>query len=76
MIAGELLGFDEYIPAFLVATNSQISKGVNYGSGAAGIRDETGSHLVKETCFSFLETGSLPLKFSSLFFLLILEFNP
>ncbi|KAI3719113.1 hypothetical protein L6452_20004 [Arctium lappa] len=42
---GELLDFDEYFPAFLVATDSQISKGVNYGSGAAGIRDETGSHL-------------------------------
>ncbi|KAJ9563139.1 hypothetical protein OSB04_008299 [Centaurea solstitialis] len=42
---GELLDFDEYIPTFLVATDTQISKGVNYGSAAAGIRDETGSHL-------------------------------
>ncbi|XP_024988769.1 GDSL esterase/lipase At1g29670-like [Cynara cardunculus var. scolymus] len=44
-IIGELLDFDEYIPAFVTATDSHISKGVNYGSGAAGIRDETGSHL-------------------------------
>nr|KAJ0209788.1 hypothetical protein LSAT_V11C400175730 [Lactuca sativa] len=41
----ELLNFDEYIPTYSTVTDQQISKGVNYASGAAGIRDETGSHL-------------------------------
>ncbi|KAL2931071.1 hypothetical protein RDABS01_036481 [Bienertia sinuspersici] len=41
----ELLGFDEYIPPYSTATGRQILKGVNYASGAAGIRSETGQHL-------------------------------
>ncbi|KAL9236867.1 hypothetical protein vseg_011487 [Gypsophila vaccaria] len=41
----QLLGFEEFIPPFSTATLSQISKGVNYASGAAGIRIETGKHL-------------------------------
>ena len=44
--AAELLEFDDYIPPYATATNEQISTGVNYASGGAGIRDETGSHLV------------------------------
>ncbi|CAK9149241.1 unnamed protein product [Ilex paraguariensis] len=44
-IIAELLGFDSYIPPFATATGSNIVKGVNYGSGAAGIRDETGIQL-------------------------------
>ncbi|XP_071739772.1 GDSL esterase/lipase At1g29670-like [Rutidosis leptorrhynchoides] len=43
-IIGELLGFKEFIPPYPNATNEQISKGVNYASGGAGIRDESGSH--------------------------------
>lgn len=41
----ELLGFDEYIPPYSTAKDKQILKGVNYASGAAGIRSETGQHL-------------------------------
>ncbi|KAL3846146.1 hypothetical protein ACJIZ3_003549 [Penstemon smallii] len=42
-IIGELLGFDSYIPPFATAQGTEnIIKGVNYGSGAAGIRSESG----------------------------------
>ncbi|KAI3764848.1 hypothetical protein L2E82_14865 [Cichorium intybus] len=44
-VIGELLDFDEYIPTYATVTDQQINRGVNYASGAAGIRDETGSHL-------------------------------
>ncbi|KAL3846149.1 hypothetical protein ACJIZ3_003552 [Penstemon smallii] len=43
---GELLGFDSYIPPFATAKGTEnIIKGVNYGSGGAGIRSETGEKL-------------------------------
>ncbi|GKE72733.1 hypothetical protein Tco_1534774, partial [Tanacetum coccineum] len=42
---GELLDFNEFIPAYSTATDEQIGKGVNYGSGGAGIRRGTGRHL-------------------------------
>ncbi|KAK0591103.1 hypothetical protein LWI29_035644 [Acer saccharum] len=42
----ELLGFDNSIPSFARARGDEILKGVNYASGAAGIRDESGAHLV------------------------------
>ncbi|XP_019253781.1 PREDICTED: GDSL esterase/lipase At5g45670-like [Nicotiana attenuata] len=38
----ELLGFDSFIPPFVCARGKEILKGVNYASGVAGIRDETG----------------------------------
>ncbi|KAE8056674.1 hypothetical protein FH972_013422 [Carpinus fangiana] len=38
----EFLGFDNYIPPFATARGREILKGVNYASGAAGIRIETG----------------------------------
>uniref|UniRef100_A0A7N0UFR7 GDSL esterase/lipase n=1 Tax=Kalanchoe fedtschenkoi TaxID=63787 RepID=A0A7N0UFR7_KALFE len=38
----QLLGFPDFIPPFMTATGSQILKGVNYASGAAGIRRESG----------------------------------
>ncbi|CAO2842276.1 unnamed protein product [Amaranthus hypochondriacus] len=41
----ELLGFKDYIPPYSTAKGKQILKGVNYASGAAGIRSETGQHL-------------------------------
>ncbi|KAL3846150.1 hypothetical protein ACJIZ3_003553 [Penstemon smallii] len=45
-IIGELLGFDSYIPPFATAQGTDnIIKGVNYGSGSAGIRSETGEQL-------------------------------
>ncbi|CAM8878508.1 unnamed protein product [Rhodiola kirilowii] len=37
-----LLGFIDFIPSFLFASGSQLLQGVNYASGAAGIRDESG----------------------------------
>ncbi|KAK4389471.1 GDSL esterase/lipase [Sesamum angolense] len=42
---GELLGFDDYIPPFATAEGNEIIRGVNYASGSAGIRDETGEQL-------------------------------
>ncbi|KAB1221488.1 hypothetical protein CJ030_MR2G020840 [Morella rubra] len=45
LTAAELLGFATYIPSFANATGSDILKGVNYASGSAGIREETGKHL-------------------------------
>lgn len=42
---GQLLKFDDFIPPFATATDDAILKGVNYASGAAGIRDETGYHV-------------------------------
>ncbi|KAL4585762.1 hypothetical protein LXL04_010387 [Taraxacum kok-saghyz] len=52
---GQLLGFDNFIPPYVNATNQnqEISTGVNYGSGAAGIRDETGKNLVTTSDFVF-----------------------
>lgn len=50
LISGELLGFSNFIPPFATATDSQISTGVNYGSGGAGIREESGSQLVITIC--------------------------
>ncbi|XP_059461938.1 GDSL esterase/lipase At1g29670-like [Corylus avellana] len=38
----EFLGFDNYIRPFATARGRKILKGVNYASGAAGIRNETG----------------------------------
>ncbi|XP_052180814.1 GDSL esterase/lipase At1g29670-like [Diospyros lotus] len=44
-VIAELLGFDSFIPPFATASGTTILSGVNYGSGAAGIRDETGQQL-------------------------------
>ncbi|XP_076928831.1 GDSL esterase/lipase At5g45670-like [Bidens hawaiensis] len=43
-VIGQLLGFDEFIPTYATATDDQISKGVNYASGGAGILGKTGVH--------------------------------
>ncbi|KAE8056667.1 hypothetical protein FH972_013415 [Carpinus fangiana] len=40
----KFLGFDHYIPPFATARGRKILKGVNYASGAAGIRNETGQN--------------------------------
>lgn len=45
--AAELLGFDNFIPAF-ASGNSDIFNGLNYASASSGIRDETGDHLVNK----------------------------
>ncbi|KAL5053696.1 hypothetical protein RYX36_034378 [Vicia faba] len=41
----EILGFDHYIPPYANINCTNIVEGVNYASGAAGIRNETGTHL-------------------------------
>ncbi|XP_057450828.1 GDSL esterase/lipase At1g29670-like [Lotus japonicus] len=41
----QLLGFQEFIPPFANLNGSDILKGVNYASGSAGIRKESGSQL-------------------------------
>ncbi|KAL1205166.1 GDSL esterase/lipase [Cardamine amara subsp. amara] len=48
----ELLGFDNYIPAYSSVSGEQILQGVNYASAAAGIRDETGQQLGQRITFS------------------------
>ncbi|XP_027112023.1 GDSL esterase/lipase At1g29670-like [Coffea arabica] len=50
---GELLGFDSYIPPFANTKGRDITKGINYASGASGILDQTGRHL--GDLFSFNE---------------------
>ncbi|KVH96874.1 SGNH hydrolase-type esterase domain-containing protein, partial [Cynara cardunculus var. scolymus] len=45
LILGQLLGFPNFIPPYATVTDQEISTGVNYGSGGAGIREESGSHL-------------------------------
>jgi phospholipase/lecithinase/hemolysin len=42
-ILGLLMGFEEPIPSFRTARGRDILKGVNYGSGGAGIRSESGT---------------------------------
>ncbi|WRX35031.1 GDSL lipase/esterase - like 10 [Theobroma cacao] len=42
----EYLGFQNYMPPFARAQGRSILKGVNYASGSAGIRDESGKQLV------------------------------
>uniref|UniRef100_A0A2N9HYQ9 SGNH hydrolase-type esterase domain-containing protein n=1 Tax=Fagus sylvatica TaxID=28930 RepID=A0A2N9HYQ9_FAGSY len=41
----ELLGFDDYIPSYATTRSQDILKGVNYASGAAGIRSESGQQM-------------------------------
>ncbi|KAK9267843.1 hypothetical protein L1049_010279 [Liquidambar formosana] len=41
-VLAQLLGFDNFIPPFATATGPDILQGVNYASGAAGIRQESG----------------------------------
>ena len=46
LLAAEHLGFNNSIPPFATARGQEILKGVNYASGAAGIREETGQQQV------------------------------
>ncbi|KAK8506390.1 hypothetical protein V6N13_016406 [Hibiscus sabdariffa] len=41
----KLLEFEDYIPPFADLEGKNILNGVNYASGASGIREETGQHL-------------------------------
>ncbi|KAL3845684.1 hypothetical protein ACJIZ3_003087 [Penstemon smallii] len=44
-ILAQLLEFPNYIPPYARARGRQLLQGVNYASGASGIRDETGNNL-------------------------------
>ncbi|GJY63308.1 GDSL esterase/lipase-like protein [Tanacetum coccineum] len=44
-VNGQLLGFQKFTPPYNTATNEDLTTGVNYGSGSAGILEDTGSHL-------------------------------
>ncbi|KAJ8774722.1 hypothetical protein K2173_017168 [Erythroxylum novogranatense] len=44
-ILGQFLGFDDFIPPFPSASGSYIVNGVNYASGSAGIRNESGKFM-------------------------------
>ncbi|KAK1382110.1 GDSL-like Lipase/Acylhydrolase superfamily protein [Heracleum sosnowskyi] len=44
-ILGKLLGFANYTPPHATAQGRDIVKGLNYGSGGAGILSESGRHL-------------------------------
>jgi len=41
------LGIEDFIPPFASLAGWDILKGVNYASGSAGIRHETGKHTGK-----------------------------
>ncbi|OIV95733.1 hypothetical protein TanjilG_05281 [Lupinus angustifolius] len=43
-MSSQFLGFENFIPPFANTSGSDILKGVNYASGSAGIRDESGGH--------------------------------
>lgn len=49
IFAAQLLGFSNYIPPYARTRGPALLGGVNYASGAAGIRDETGNNLVIKT---------------------------
>ncbi|XP_076940982.1 GDSL esterase/lipase At2g19050-like [Bidens hawaiensis] len=49
-LIGQLRGFDHFLPSHASATDEEICSGVNYGSGSAGIREESGSHLGDRVC--------------------------
>ncbi|KAK9057868.1 hypothetical protein SSX86_022707 [Deinandra increscens subsp. villosa] len=44
-VIAQLLGFENSIPPYASASGEDILRGVNYASGAAGIREESGQHL-------------------------------
>ncbi|XP_015886207.2 GDSL esterase/lipase At1g33811-like [Ziziphus jujuba] len=48
-VLAQLLEFPTYIPPYVRTRGPALLRGVNYASGAAGIRDETGSNLGDHT---------------------------
>ncbi|KAJ4709283.1 GDSL esterase/lipase [Melia azedarach] len=48
----ERLGYDSLIPPFASASGIEILRGVNYASGASGIRDETGKQVGQRISFN------------------------
>ncbi|GAV89065.1 Lipase_GDSL domain-containing protein, partial [Cephalotus follicularis] len=51
-IIAQLLGFVKFITPFATSKNSDILRGVNYASGSAGIRDESGQQLGENICLN------------------------
>ncbi|CAI9269905.1 unnamed protein product [Lactuca saligna] len=51
-VVAQLLGFENFIPPFATARHEEIVRGVNYASGAAGIRDETAEHMGGRICMN------------------------
>jgi hypothetical protein len=45
-IVAQLLGFKGFIPPYATAKGNAIARGVNFASGAAGLRRQTGRNLV------------------------------
>lgn len=45
--AAQLLGFRDFIPPYVSTEGHAVLRGLNYASGASGIRDETGYNLVR-----------------------------
>jgi hypothetical protein len=76
--AGELLGFNQFIPPFATARGRDILVGVNYASGASGIRDESGRQLVPNNlrCSHFLPVSIFTTSYdlTSIFFFLFSYF--
>ncbi|XP_010433025.1 PREDICTED: GDSL esterase/lipase At4g30140-like [Camelina sativa] len=44
-VIAELVGFNDYIPPFAGASQAQANVGLNYASGAGGIRDDTSENM-------------------------------
>ncbi|KAF6167021.1 hypothetical protein GIB67_041276 [Kingdonia uniflora] len=44
-VLAQLLGFPKFVPPYSRTRRSALLRGVNFASGAAGIRDETGNNL-------------------------------
>ncbi|KAJ4982112.1 hypothetical protein NE237_032949 [Protea cynaroides] len=44
-VVTQLLGFDDFIPPYATTTGPALVRGVNYGSSASGIRDDTGQEF-------------------------------
>ncbi|PKU73380.1 GDSL esterase/lipase [Dendrobium catenatum] len=44
-VLAQLLGFRNFIPSYSTVQRNEVLRGVNFASGAAGIRDETGNNL-------------------------------
>ena len=47
LLKGELSGFKDFIPPFAGASLERAHIGMNYASGAGGLREETSEHLVR-----------------------------
>lgn len=45
-VSAEKVGFEDFILPFTTAKGNDILRGVNYASGAAGIRKDTGDNQV------------------------------